>query len=208
MSGIGFGGAGIGFIPGGPGAGAAPTGPAGGDLAGSYPNPLAAKLQGHPVSAAAPTTGDLLVWTGTTWVPTPPPLFGTEFAGISTVVPATTTNAPGSAVTYTSLGSALSPIPLDPAGVYAITVFFFVSVSMGNTEFFVDVRVGGGATSIGASVERLAVAGGTAARTSFVSATTAQLPPGPFWMDIVFAKRAGTGSVTLVTASLNVWRLS
>src|ERR1017187_7652364 len=46
-----------------------PTGPASGDLANNYPNPIVVGLQGLPLSAVVPTTGQVLEWNGTTWVP-------------------------------------------------------------------------------------------------------------------------------------------
>ena len=42
---------------------------AGGDLGGTYPNPLIANLQGNRVQAGSPNTGDALVWNGTAWTP-------------------------------------------------------------------------------------------------------------------------------------------
>jgi hypothetical protein len=46
---------------------------AGGDLAGRYPNPSVAKLQGRAVSGALPKNGDVLTFNATTntWEPKP-----------------------------------------------------------------------------------------------------------------------------------------
>jgi hypothetical protein len=42
---------------------------ANGDLDGNYPNPVVDGIQGNPVSNAAPTTGQALLWNGTQWQP-------------------------------------------------------------------------------------------------------------------------------------------
>jgi hypothetical protein len=46
-----------------------PTGAAGGNLSGSYPNPVVVALQNNPVSATSPTTGQVLEWNGSVWIP-------------------------------------------------------------------------------------------------------------------------------------------
>lgn len=50
--------------------GVAPTGAAGGDLGGSFPNPSVNRLRGSTVSATTPTSGQLLVYSGSEWAPT------------------------------------------------------------------------------------------------------------------------------------------
>jgi hypothetical protein len=50
---------------------------AGGDLAGAYPAPSVAQIQGHPVSDAEPAADDVLTWDGQQWTPTNPGFAGT-----------------------------------------------------------------------------------------------------------------------------------
>jgi len=56
--------------------GITPTGLVGGDLGGTLPNPVVVQIQDKPVSVTAPTTGQALVYNGTSYVPAIP---GTTF---------------------------------------------------------------------------------------------------------------------------------
>jgi len=66
-----------------------PNGAASGDLAGTYPSPIVAKLQTVSVSAVAPTSGQTLTFNGSSWIPTSPgssarAYFGSGTDGVAT----------------------------------------------------------------------------------------------------------------------------
>ena len=76
----------------------APTGgggfTAGGDLAGTSTSQTVIGIQGRPVSSAAPSSGQVLEWNGSLWVPTTPSAGGvtsvTDDGGGSLVISPTT----------------------------------------------------------------------------------------------------------------------
>ena len=188
------------------GGGAEPGGPANGDLAGTYPGPTVAGLQGRALSAVAPTTDQRLVWDGAAWVPTDA-LFGEGVTSNYNLVPQTTSNPPGSALSYLTLGTIGSPITLDPAGRYIAIITVVAQVSAANTVFWADVYV----NDLPSATGPIAVPFGKADAQDAVTLTSvldASLLPPTIYLDLRVAKDSGTGSITVKQATVALWRLS
>jgi hypothetical protein len=77
---------------------------AGGELSGTYPDPRVAKLINYPLATTAPTSGQVLGFNGTQWMPTTPATGGTNYTagtGIAINNGVITNSAPNQTVSLT-----------------------------------------------------------------------------------------------------------
>lgn len=114
--------------------GISPGGAASGDLSGNYPNPTVSSLQNRLVSATAPTTGQVLQYSGSSWMPTTLSVSTGQITGtlpISKGGTGTTSYLANRMISSDATGSALVPyscgiaslITFDGAGAMGCTPY-------------------------------------------------------------------------------------
>lgn len=171
--------------------GGSPTGTAGGDLGGTYPDPDVVAIQGVPVDSTAPTILDILVFDGSTWVPTAAP---------AAVTPAALTKVDDTNVTITLTGTP------------ATALLQAVQIALGWTGTLADARIASSGTwnskvsSVSGTANRVTSTGGATPVIDIDAAYDALWQPTD--ADLTAIAALGFTSVAFLTkTAANTWAL-
>lgn len=179
----------------------------GGDVTGASSASTVAKIQGHAVTSAAPTTGEIYIWTtsGSKFVPKAQPQIGV-----------------GSWVTGyyygTKSGTTATTTPLTKGKIYFVR--FEVSVSFTAKQLYLYIVAGVATTTVrfgiyadnghgkpGAKVLDAGTVASTASTTGVGITVTHTLTPGVYWLCVV---RQGTSAIGTLKGpqTTTTWRLA